>query len=379
MRVVLFVVCLAVLSACPAPGACDGGECSGDASSGGGGGTSIDSGTGGGTTGDAGSEWERYCSSHRREYCRTLQRCGLFASAMVCESSLTEFDCGVTPPGIADGRVRFDGAAAATCLAGLDAIACGALTFTECPGVLTGLGVADALCFGSDRECGANLYCDSSMTCPGRCKASAAIGATPTPGQSCVQGAYVYEGKCVAYAAVGASCAADRECVESAFCNLTTTLCEAKHAVGEACGGYGQCLGVLKCQAGRCGSLANVNTACNETTFCMNDLRCGDAGTCLSRGGGGAACTPETDECTLEFFCNSENTCEHYRDEGQPCTVTGGECGLSGSLYCTADFTSDGGVCAKARPPGEACAAPFECVTGLCSNGMCVGCIDSTP
>lgn len=385
MRALFVGSVLCWFAACP-PAPCEPGDCACAANCVGDGGPTFDGGGDAGEVADAGTGWERYCASHRRAYCGALQRCGLFASTQVCEASLTAFDCGETPPGIADGRVRFDEAAAATCLSRLDTIACGDLDFVTCPGVLTGLGQPDASCFGSDTECAADLYCDSSMTCPGRCRPSAAVGETPVSGQPCVDGAYVYDGRCAARVAVGGSCApggaeaVDRECVDDAFCEQAGKTCEAKHAAGAACGSYFECRGVLQCNQGRCGGLSPVDTACDDSALCKSDLRCGDAGVCVSRGGAGAACAPETDECTLAFFCDSSTgTCTPYRSEGEACTFVGGECGFASGLFCTATFDGDGGACVKTKPPGEPCDAPYECLTGLCAGGQCVGCIDSTP
>ncbi|MGV3620664.1 MAG: hypothetical protein ACO1OB_07595 [Archangium sp.] len=376
---------LLVLSACPPAECPPGADCACVSNCGTDAGTRTDAGVDAGMeTVDGGSGWERYCGQHRRAYCSALERCGLFASASTCEASLTQFDCGQTPPGIGDGRVRFDEAAAASCLSQFASIGCGALDFVQCPGVLTGLGAVDAQCFGNDDECSSGLYCDSSMTCPGRCKAAAVLNAAPTPGQPCAAGTYVYDGKCANFVAVGSSCAPagtdpnDRECVSTAFCEETSKICTAKKGAGERCTSYFECSGVLQCNAGSCGQLTSVNEACDDSSLCKSDLRCGDAGVCLTRGGVGAPCAIETDECTIQLFCDN-GSCAPYRGVDAPCTLTGGECGLANGQYCTATFDSDGGVCAKVKAPGETCSDSFECMTGLCAGGQCVGCIDSTP
>lgn len=378
----LVISSLLVLSACP-PAPCESSACDGGATDAG---AARDAGTDAGVMVDAGSPWEQYCAGHRRAYCGALQRCGHFDSQAVCEASLTAFDCGAVPPGIADGRTGFDATAAAACVTRLGNIACAELDFVTCDGVLTGLGQQDAPCFGSDGECSGGLYCDGSMTCPGRCRPSAAVGATPTSGQPCVAGAYVYDGVCITPVAVGSSCAAtgsetaEKECVRGAWCEASSKQCVAQRGEGEACTSYFECRGALRCTRGVCGGLVSEQGACDDSALCKSDLRCGDAGVCVTRVGQGSPCTIETDECTLQFFCDAAtSTCQPYRGVDEACTPIGGECGLASGRYCTATFDSDGGVCATLKTPGEPCAAPFECSTGLCDNGQCVGCVDSTP
>jgi len=86
----------------------------------------------------------------------------------------------------------------------------------------------------------------------------------------------------------------------------------------------------------------------------------------------GESCTSDDDCNTLEnFVCvlkSGEGTCQipTLVENGDPCSAPGATCNVG--YYCGVDE-----ACVKSKDVGKACAATFECATGLeCDAGKCV-------
>jgi hypothetical protein len=123
---------------------------------------------------------------------------------------------GINTEAITAGRLVYDGAAAADCLAAVDAAACGAATHqAEDNGSCTAFFVGQ-------------------VAAGGQCKDDAECAVA---GSFCSGGSSDTFGACTTLPALGQPC--DGECVAGAFCD--GTMCAAKKANGTACGFNSEC------------------------------------------------------------------------------------------------------------------------------------------
>ncbi len=151
---------------------------------------------------------------------------------------------------------------------------------------------------------------------------------------------------------------------------------------GRACMSSIQCarpaLGVAYCESGRCVQVRHHP----EGDACGIDRR--DDGTIVDHG-----------PCATGFMCNSNSTCEKPRDIGANCVQLsecrsdllctegicaavqeedpcGNESGCPGPLRCSVEVNpGEDGVCFRPGEPGEACGAPQECLSHVCTDGVC--------
>lgn len=189
----------------------------------------------------------------------------------------------------------------------------------------------------------------------------------------CAQQVRDLDGPCgqmwVGTSPVGSACGLD---VESLVC-----------AEGAAC-----VLGLDFC--GSCRALSGVGQPCGDgVVTCGNGATCRD-GTCVERVAVGQPCA-DGDTCVLGASCvQGVCTAPSYTTVGQPCganprcpyksACVGGVCveaALQGEP-CGAQIPCASGFCAEARcqaprSVGEACSAPDQCRTSVCSGGVCRG------
>jgi hypothetical protein len=129
---------------------------------------------------------------------------------------------------VANGRVRYDGAAYGVCLAQADAAGCtGTEAFDACVGgVITPLVDTGGAC-QQQSECidSACIGGDSSANTDGVCGAPQPLGAACSQGEECASGACPF-GSCEAKAANGSECFDDDECV-SGHCDGNAFVCSA--------------------------------------------------------------------------------------------------------------------------------------------------------
>jgi hypothetical protein len=115
--------------------------------------------------------------------------------------------------------------------------------------------------------------------------------------------------------------------------------CAARGAVGEACGGDGDCLEGLYCGGvtnRACASFVPLGGACDSGVLC----------------GANAFCDTQAKQCVAD------------RTSGQPC-ITSAEC-LPG-LACAISP----GTCEPLGAPGAACTTAFDCESLFCRNHVC--------
>lgn len=433
-------------SACQGAQSCTFGVCGsagvGGGSSGGGGGSSGGGGggTGGGTTG-GGSGGGGGISATAVQFCLDAvavqvafyRGCGAYSAAGLTElSQQYETRCRTTgiSAAYADGRATFDASAAASCLSAFRNATC---TLSNPPGyemcgrVFPGNVGANGLCYDTG-ECTSALYCDTSMTCPGRCVSRVAVGQPVSGTQVCVASAESYGGVCTPLVALGQSCAptggntARHSCVDGAVCGpadqCITWTATVMQGNGQPCNTTGLECGVgLTCVASVCTPLATLGSPCDSVRACQQDLRCGAANTCVAHAAAGATCAYSSD-CASSLFCDrptgsTTGTCAPLRTVDQTCS-SGGQCvtglfctGTStapgvckapyaigaactynpsaynqcGDGYCTGTSAAPSGVCANKKITGATCTSYGEC-QGPCTAGLCAPpsyCYDQTP
>lgn len=248
------------------------------------------------------------------------------------------------PQLVAEGRLRYDGAKARSCLDQLNGLPSCARHLLNAPGladcaqVLVGQVPDGGDCFFSD-ECqshgscvSADSSCDSFTQC---CAGTCATGFTSVPsggdcsaasavcvsGTACVPSTDGSSASCQPLnSTVGASCASVR-CAQWLYCEPNTETCQAPVAEGAACNPD---LNGLDCDdlrdrcdsSGHCSPRLAVGAACSTaqnacvgwatcdatTSTCVPLPRAGDScvppalgPACL----GGVACDPTTSVCTL--------------------------------------------------------------------------------
>lgn len=394
---------------CGTPGGATGGGASGGGSGGG----------GGGSTGTV-TDWASLCREAGAAFVAFSSRCGEYTA-----QGATEFgqayvaSCQARPPpGLADGRARFDAAVAQRCLTELQRATCTTGLPSGCSGVIAGLVPLNGSCFESPDYCADGTWCDTSTTCPGRCVPRVAIGQPATSRTFCVDGAYVYGGVCTALVPMGQSCAPTggssqtRACLDGMCTNGVCGPRVPDLAEGQACrpNTNPECSRGLQCANGVCVPLVDVNGACDTMRRCKIDLSCGLANACVRPGPAGTACG-DTQPCASGHFCerpagSRNGTCRVFRQTGEACSSFGGECDsstmyctvtsgpLAGTcrlkggvsepctvttgfiacregLYCTATMSSPSGVCANRKSTGAMCTSSSECRNASCTMGRC--------
>jgi hypothetical protein len=313
--------------------------------------------------------FEQYCSTLNTFTCDYGTRCGIFETRAGCEDLLSSNALGIGAcsslrPSVNDGRIVFDGTAAATCFR--DAMS-GCTQPASCGDFFAGQVALDGGCFGSD-DCVTGTWCDATqLVCPGRCRQRVGAGATVTNSQACLEGLSAQFGMidggfgytCRSAGMLGQACAGYASCATGLVCNESSSVCETPRGPGVACnladGGPSQfqlCAGNLSCQpeAGTsrflCNPLAALGGRCGT---CRVDLRCvsADGGAvCMERGLLDETCN-RTSECRSGLFClpNSgpfgAGKCASPRPLGASCTGSSESC--ASGLRCTQVAPTDGG------------------------------------
>jgi hypothetical protein len=287
---------------------------------------------------------------------------------------------------IGDGRTSIDERQFAQCLQEFDPTRCNtAATHPSCFLRYHGIVPDDGACH-ADVECASpGARCEKTCPeacCEGTCRRQPRLGEDCTTGYSCEPGlqcALVARRpsvwRCVS-GDVGSPCSHPTYCDANAWCDEHAGICKADRPDGSACGDLLQCRGETTCVGeiagnGRCLRVTQPGDVCEDN--CKGNLQC------VRRGGVGT-CTPlpEPGEpcgfaCAgLGFMCD-RGRCVKRNAIGEACR--NGSC-LPG-LFCALqpDGTS---VCESPRADGEACTAPLECDSYLCSpDGVCLPWRDS--
>jgi Cellulose binding domain len=332
----------------------------------------------------------------------TNNRCGLAPIGATCGS---DGDC--------NSGICAQGVCCATACTGTCRSCAVAGSAGTCTNVPAGADPLAQCADGGATTCGTDGTCDGNGQCRNYvtgtvCQAATCAGTTETlPGRcdgagTCLAGGLV---NCAPYTCGSdgtclAKCGVNADCTSGNFCN--GTLC-GKKPMGVACTAPNECASSF-CEQGICCSTgcAALCQACNLTgtlgtctaipvgqdpldqcadmgaPSCGTDGSCDGAGKCRLYGSGVQCLMPTCSgsTATLAGRCSGTGTCA----AGTTQTCNPYVCGGSGSCLSTCATSNDctaGNVCTAAscgkKPLGATCAAPAECGSGLCEQGVCCG------
>ena len=330
----------------------------------------------GADTGGAAPSPADWCTRWPQAYCALLARCPLpiltARGEAECRAAFSTGCSGAAlAAGVDAGRLAFDGAAAAECLAAVADLDCA--TFGErlvttrtvpdpaCAAVWTPLVAAPGDCL-LGYECAPGAFCAFGEACPGTCTAFAAVDAACGVDTWCdPEAATCVDGACAPLPeAEDAACVGGR-CRLPLACDPATGTCRTPGLAGAPCGGgAGVCYPGLLCFGGTCAPLRGDGESCFASTDC-GDLVC-VGGTCQA--------PPEVDEPCYEYRCAGAwcdtaaipPTCRAWPAEGAACAP---------GNRCASEHFCDAGTCRPRRAAGAACASHLECAEGRCYGGEC--------
>ena len=303
--------------------------------------------------------FERLSAELHQALCTFQVSCGLMADVDSCLRStcVPSGDLAELQAAIADGRVRYDAAAAAEYLAGLRHMDCtissmkGALELApSCARVLEGTVPAGEACPCDRSEC---PVCESGVCYEDRCTAVI----EPTRGQRGDR-CSLPEGPCSDLNPLGCD-----SCGDGLFCDGAT--CQPELAEGAACERLSYALASDACPGA---------SVCVTSAICTDDAPC--TGTCRIPPAEGETCVPRTPlfcDNRLATYCSSSSLeCERMPLPGEACLDfyenERGRC----IGYAECDAQDGPGVCVQRKGPGEACDFDQQCLGQLvCTTGTC--------
>ena len=269
--------------------------------------------------------------------CTRSVACGQTPDKATCIAA-SSIDLGNLFAAVSAGKTRYDGTAAATCIAaGRASTAC---TMTAqasvpsdpaCAQIFNGTLAEGAACSQGDEclsgSCNITSCSGTPPCCMGTCDPAAGApvpigGDCSAPGASCVADAFcrITTGLCVQVIAAGLPCdptmgdfcAPGLNCVPDA--SLTQQVCTRPPAEGEACTASSPCdaLGDF-CDPTtmKCAPKIAVGRACASGVGCVDYARCDSAsGTCVARGKAGQSCAVNDPmSCLGSLRCTAATTC----------------------------------------------------------------------
>jgi hypothetical protein len=301
----------------------------------------------GGDDGDGGSiPIEDVDARAKAAFCEWIVGCNFLPDQATCLANTT-LGLAQMIADVGNGKVTYDGDAAASCLASISGQGC---TWTSlisdaggeaevCLDVFTGTVAESGACF-DDEECAgdystcASGTCDpTAQCCAGTCMAGTAPTIVPAGG-SC-QGT------------------TNVECATGTYCDSSTRVCTTQVAAGGTCSDIDSCATGLFCQVKVSGS--TVTRVCGTPAV------------------EGATCDPEIafGACNrLDNYCDGATLkCTKRKAVGATCTVGqfGDDCMVY--AYCMS------GTCALRPGPGQSCTTESGCLSAIggggCEDGTC--------
>jgi len=335
---------------------------------------------------------DQYCSEIAELYFDFLTTC--YGATDFPESGRDSYveerlaRCLEVEPSIEAGRLAFDGAQAARCLAELEANdTCSPFDFLlrapACTALFSALTEPGRDCYkdatlhftaiGVSSECQGG-YCEADQ-CPGTCRPFLEDGEPCETGQ-CGPASACIDGECVARLGEGEACQQDAcqaglQCVGGA--------CRVPSQPGDSCYADLCSLG-FNCIEGQCWAKVETGQPCTWRYDCSNDQRCLDRDgdgpeglLCGPIGELGQGCTQPVD-CGPGLFCERDfqmpGTCESLLPIGAECNgqtcESGAWCAFSGLCEASGE---EGDDCLYGSSPGPkpACAGELSCM----SDGKC--------
>jgi hypothetical protein len=262
-------------------------------------------------------------------FCDLYLRCSGVPDLATCKDALHVENGADWVQALADqnaGKLTFDGANAAACVAAIRALGCDSTPdfgdpASPCNNFFQGTVASGGACL-IDWECADGLLCSKSCgqaCCAGTCVAPS-WKVVPVGGECglytevCTSGSWCrdegLDDRCRAFIAAGASCTFKDKCVSGYLCTATETTagtCAKRRGLGEDCLtiSYGQ--GVTY---GNCG----FDTYCDRTT-----------NKCVARKKPGASCDPNDVFAECVGYASCEGTppvCLEAPGSGDPCGAT---------------------------------------------------------
>ena len=334
-------------------------------------------------TATSGGSFEAFGTQWANAVCAYYERCELAASKEACVEffdvyvSLYLDASSALGQSFAQGKVKYDSAAASRCVQAIEVTSC-SMDYNE-----TWLGNPDCRAFVSGQlndgaacnaaECAPGSSCSfptPNAICGGTCKRQVGVGGAATSASDCDSGLDLRDGKCVATPKVGEACA--YVCEPSALC--IAGKCEKPGSVGEACSSTKLCTNGLKCSSGQCVKPGIVGDACNKNNKCQIGLRCdlnAASSVCKNLIAEGEECPGE--DCALGLRCQLDDssstlksTCQKISSLGDPCKtygcVDGSFCDKATKI-CKAEL-AEGSTC-------DAANGDDQCAFSSCMNGTC--------
>jgi hypothetical protein len=282
----------------------------------------------------------QFCQAYQDLTLETLSRCPDASLVGTRRQLSSPFFCPRFVAGVQAGRMRFDGALAASCLEtqrallatcppkqtfpGTDLAACGAIVTPLVPVGGACRAVYDA---NLGVECQGEAFCGTFMV-PGAC-----------------------EGVCTARVPVAGHCNAsiDLRCTKTAVCSNVGSVCVAIPPPGGA-GTPCMLFGSRVCTDGlHCGSDIQVCTPTVASGPCSNS----------------SDCAPPT-HCARATPSSTSNTCVPIKKVGDPCTVGAYECAVAhqcdnATERCSAEILPIGAPCLQVAFEAPRCAATAYC------------------
>jgi len=282
-------------------------------------------------------------------------------------------------------------------------------------------GAVDIMSRCSDQgptSCGTDGLCDGKGACRlygvGTTCASATCttGSTKTNARTC-NGLGVCQTAtttaCAPYVCNGTTaclgtCTSDKDCLSPNICDPKTSHCGNLKRLGQSCAATSECLTGNFCVDGVCcstngctlcqscnvgaaaGNCANVPAGTPDTmNRCAASPPCGNTGMC--NGAGGCQLAPTTASCGTQSctgstitplsHCNGTGACLAPTATNCSPYVCGGDtCRTNCAMdsHCLSPNTCQGTApnrsCAL-KPPGTACTAGNQCISGACVDGVC--------
>ncbi len=286
-----------------------------------------------------------------------------------------------TEEAIGEGRVTYDGTAAAACSQGFATASCNDNNDGgggDCQALFVGSIADGASCF-IDEECiGVDANCDGGSS-PDQCSMGVCVDRAGLDEdcsiRSCFRGDHCVETnvsveQCKS-GALNADCNSDWHCDSGLYCPAGT--CQEGLAINIACTENSQCADPMRCIADTCAFTDTLGVPCENS--CDNNLICERSapspalGICVEKYEAGATCERNS-QCVSGLLCrDSDSTCQPRPVLNEPCMRF--DC-VQG-LYCTNELPgtpqpAPAGTCVEPSANGQPCDRDRHCTSRICSS-----------
>jgi hypothetical protein len=267
--------------------------------------------------------------------CSWLVACRHVPDDAQCRRNLDprRYDMRLGIEAVADGRIVYDGVAAARCFEITAGAPCAAFAFSDptCLRVFQGQVAPGDACFTSrdcaDRADCVNRVCDRAQCCAGVC------GSPPEPEEPWPEPKQI-----------GESCVTHTDCILDAYCDETRRCVALPDEAGEHCL-FGCAWGNLRCDVDTetCVAYQALGAVCADDGECDEAYAYCD-GVCRPIPGPGESCDTARRRCIPTAWCDA-GTCRARGNPGDPCIT---------DEHCTVGCDEIGGLCVDhSRCPPE--------------------------